>query len=170
MTDSSTTPANETTDAAIEQTFHLVIAEFPDEDTAKSAYNELIHARRAEELDFEDAARVERDESEKLHIHETGDTSAGRGAAVGGAIGAVLGLLAGPAGMVVGGLVGAWYGGLAAGAVDAGIPDMSLAEVGALLEPGKAAVVVLTDDENREAVRERLRAAGGRLLTGNAEN
>ncbi len=167
MTTTNPNHPNQTQDEPSEPILHLIIAEFADEDAAKNAFEALVRSRKAHELDFEDAARVERDESGKLHIRETGDLSAGQGAAVGGVIGAVLGLLAGPAGVVIGGLVGAWYGSLAAGAVDSGIPDMSLAEVGALLEPGKAAIVVLATEETRAAVREFLKTVGGKLLTGN---
>jgi uncharacterized membrane protein len=92
----------------------------------------------------------------------------GKGAVIGGAIGAAIGLLAGPAGVVAGGALGAWFGGLAAGTVDGGIPDMDLAAIGALLEPGHAAVVVTSAAAERLAVVAYLREQGGEILTPDA--
>ena len=81
----------------------------------------------------------------KLHIHETEDVTSGRGATAGGILGGVLGIIAGPAGVVAGAAVGAALGGVAARALDTGIPHKRLEEIGASLETDHAALVILTE-------------------------
>lgn len=149
---------------------HLTVAQFAGEAAARSAQEALVAASKDEALGaarlaFEDSATVSREADGKLRIHETGEMGAGKGAVIGGAIGAAIGLLAGPAGVVAGGALGAWFGGLAAGSVDGGIPDMDLAAIGAMLEPGHAAVVVTSDESQLAAVSAFLREQGGEVLT-----
>lgn len=149
---------------------HLTVARFPDEAAARTAQDALNAARKTEDsqaghLAFDDSATVSREADGKLRIHDTGDMGVGKGAVIGGAIGAAIGLLAGPAGVVAGGALGAWFGGLAAGAVDGGIPDMDLAAIGAILEPGHAAVVVTSEEGDRLPVSAFLSEQGGEILT-----
>lgn len=152
---------------------HLTVAHFPDETAARAAQSLLNTARKTEEsaaghLAFEDSATVSREADGKLRIHDTGDMGVGKGAAIGSVIGAAVGLLAGPAGVVAGGALGAWFGGLAAGTVDGGIPDLDLAAIGALLEPGHAAVVITSTEDDRLPVAAFLRQQGGEILTPDA--
>ena len=148
------------------QSPRLVIATFERQESAKHAFGELKRARKNDSVHFQDAAVVRRQADERLQIEETHDMSTGRAAAIGAAIGAVLGLLVGPAGVVVVGAAGAWFGGLAAGAVDSGIPDLDLAEIGALLTPDLTAIVVLTGQEHAVSIESWLRQKGGAILAG----
>ena len=102
-----------------------VVAAFKDEVSAKSAPTELKKAHKAKLVKIESAAVLRKDENGKPHIKETGDTSGGKGAALGGAAGAVVGLLAGPA-LVVRAAVGALVGGLTAKLRDNGFSDVRL--------------------------------------------
>lgn len=152
---------------------HLTVAHFANDAAARAAQESLDAARKTEEseaghLSFDDSATVSRETDGRLRIHDTGELGIGKGAVIGGAIGAAIGLLAGPAGVVAGGALGAWFGGLAAGTVDGGIPDMDLAAIGALLEPGHAAVVVTTAEADRSPVAAFLRGQGGEILTPDA--
>jgi uncharacterized membrane protein len=127
------------------QVIQILVATCPDAATAKVKLKQIQNARVEQGADVMDAAVVERDAHNKLHIHETTDVSGGRGAAVGGILGGVLGLIAGPGGMVAGAAVGALVGGAAAHVFDTGIPHKRLAEIGSALGPGKAALVILTE-------------------------
>lgn len=128
------------------QVVKILIVSCPDTTTAKTKLKDIQKAREEQGADVIDAAVVERDAHNKLHIHETADVSGKRGAAVGGILGGVLGLIAGPGGLVAGAAVGALVGGAAGHAFDTGIPHKRLTEIGASLKPGKAAVVVLTEE------------------------
>ncbi|MCO6452116.1 MAG: DUF1269 domain-containing protein [Caldilineales bacterium] len=150
-----------------DSSLHLLIGLYEDEETGKAQFKRLTEDRKHGALDFEAAAVVGRGADDKLHIHETDDMGAGRGAAVGGAIGAAIGLLAGPAGVVAGGALGAYFGGLAAGSVDSGVPNTTLAEIGAMIEPGSAAVVALVTDTWRDDVHVWLENSGASMADTN---
>lgn len=126
-------------------TIQIVIATFPQVEEAERALKAVQHARANQGAEIIDAAVVRKDAHNKLHVHETGDVTGGRGATVGGILGGVLGLLAGPGGLVVGAAVGAAVGGAAAKVWDTGIPHKRLEQIGAALQPGNAALVVLTE-------------------------
>lgn len=127
------------------QTIQILIATFPHVQDAERALEQVQQARANQGAEVIDAAVVRKDEHNKLRIHETEDVTGGRGATVGGILGGVLGLLAGPGGLVVGAAVGAAVGGAAAKVWDTGIPHKRLEAIGAALEPGNAALVVLTE-------------------------
>lgn len=120
----------------------VVVAVFEDEVKAGETLSGLDKLRKQGDVDFEDAAVLKKDEDGKLHIQQTTDVSAGRGAAIGGVIGGVLGLIGGPAGVVILGSAGAAIGGLAARG-DAGFKDERLEKLGADLEPDSSAVVIV---------------------------
>ena len=126
------------------ENIQIMVATCPDTDTAETKLKALQHAQTEQGVEVTDAAIVQRDEHNKLHIHETTDVSSRRGAAVGGVLGGVLGLIAGPGGLVAGAAVGAIVGGAAAHAFDSGIPHKRLEAIGNNLKPGNAALVILT--------------------------
>jgi uncharacterized membrane protein len=128
----------------------VVVAAFRDEQAASTILAEMRQQERYGYSGVENAAAVTKGEDGKLHIKETGDTSVGTGALVGGGVGLVLGLLAGPAGLVV--AAGGAAIGAAAAHGDAGFPDDRLRQLGDRLEPGMSAVVVLIDDSLAESV------------------
>ena len=133
----------------------VVLATFKEESAADEALKMLEDVRRQAVLDFDDAAIIRKDDEGKLHLKETGDTSAGRGAGIGAVIGGVIGLLAGPAGVVAGAGAGTVIGGLAARG-DAGFKDERLEALGASLEPGSSAVVIVVPQVWVEAVEDQL--------------
>lgn len=132
----------------------LVLA-FVDENAADQALEEMKAAKKAKEFYFEDAAVVRRDANGKVHYHETGDMSAGRGAGVGAIVGGVLGLLGGPAGVALGAGVGA-AAGAALASHDAGFKNESLETVGVALTPGTSAIACITSDAFLRAVHKQV--------------
>jgi uncharacterized membrane protein len=120
----------------------LVIATFADEAAAKAAYDEIREAEKQGILLLIDAAMVNRDHANKLHIKEEADMRGGEGAVFGAAIGAILGMIAGPLGLVIGGAAGAAVGAVAAESSDVGMSDDRLREFAASLTPGSSIVIV----------------------------
>lgn len=143
----------------------LILASFKDEEIAESAFFDLKMDKRGRLIDFKDAAIVNRDKEDKLHIKETADLSAVKGVVYGGIIGALVGLIAGPIGAAIGGTVGVAVGGIAAKKFDAGIPDKRLTEIGATLKPGTSVILVLIEQRWFEPVHTRLEEAGGDVLS-----
>ncbi|MBI4670459.1 MAG: DUF1269 domain-containing protein [Chloroflexi bacterium] len=146
------------------QTIQILIATFPQVEPAEHALEQVHKARADQGAEVIDAAVVKRDASNKLHIHETAGVTGGRGATIGGILGGVLGLIAGPGGLVAGAAVGALVGGAAAKALDAGIPHRRLKEIGNALQPGNAALVVLTE-QGYAPFLETIIGAGAEIVT-----
>ena len=129
-----------------EETIHVVLASFENEEVAKSALFDLRMDKKGKLIDFEDAALVKRDADGKIHIKETADMGSGRGATFGGIVGFFVGALAGPLGVILGSAAGAAIGGITAKAIDSGIPDERLKELGESIQPGKSVILVAVED------------------------
>jgi uncharacterized membrane protein len=151
------------------QHIHLVVAYFDDEDAAKEALKALTEAHKEEGLPMDGAAIVHREEEDKLHLKEVGDTHAKKGAGVGALIGGALGALFGPLGIIGGGAIGAYYGSIVAATVDEGIPNEALEEIGAMLPLGGTALVVLTSESDAGTIEEKLASLGGQVVTNGGE-
>ena len=121
----------------------VLVAVFGEEPAADEALKAMVRAKVDEKIYFEDASVIKRDPDGKIHVKETDDTSAGKGAGIGAVIGGVIGLIGGPAGVIVAAGTGAVIGGLMAKG-DAGFRDESLEEVGENLTPGTSALVAIT--------------------------
>lgn len=128
----------------------LLVAAYVDELAADQNLEALKQAKKSGDFYYDDAAVIRSDAKGKVHIKETGDMSAGKGAGVGALIGGVVGLLAGPVGVAA--AAGAAIGAIAAHH-DAGFGKDSLKEIGSALPPGSSALVVTTSKEFVEAVR-----------------
>lgn len=142
----------------------LVVAAFTDESGAANALKDLKEAKKEKLIGIQDAAVIRRDQSNKVHISETGDMSGGRGAAIGGAVGAAIGLLTGP-GAIITGAVGATIGGLAARLRDSGFPDDRLREIGQALKPGTSALVAVIEHTWVAQLEQELAAQGAQVMT-----
>lgn len=131
----------------------ILVAAFTQEMAADEALKGLKEAKKKNGIKFDDAAVIRQDANGKVHYHETGDMSTGKGAAIGALIGGVVGILGGPAAIAVGAGVGALAGaGIALG--DAGFDDQSLEEIGAALKPGTSALVAITSHAFLKAVQD----------------
>jgi uncharacterized membrane protein len=131
----------------------MFVAAYVDELGADQALDDLKQAKKDEQFYFDDAAVVRCDAKGKVHIKETGDVSAGKGAGIGALIGGVIGLLGGPGAVAAGAAAGAAIGGIGS-AGDAGFDHDSLKQLGSALPPGSSALAVTTSQDFVEAVRE----------------
>jgi uncharacterized membrane protein len=132
----------------------LVMA-FNDEKAADQALDAMKQAKKQKQFYFEDAAVIRQDAQGKVHYHETGDMSTGKGAKIGALVGGVLGLLGGPAGVVLAAGAGAAIGGAVA-SKDSGFRNESLNTVGVALKPGTSAVVAITSRAFLTAVQKQV--------------
>lgn len=143
----------------------LIVAAFNEEKAADQALEALRQAKKEKLIGILDAAVIRRDEKNKLHLKETADVGGGKGALAGGVLGAVLGLIGGPAGLLVGAAAGAITGGVAGKAIDAGIPDERLKEIGEALKPGTSAIVAIIEHRWVAEIENQLAAAGAQVVT-----
>jgi uncharacterized membrane protein len=130
----------------------LVMA-FTDEGTADQVLDAMKQAKKQQQFYFEEAAVIRQDGNGRVHYHETGDMSTGRGAGVGALVGGIIGILGGPAGMALGAGAGAAIGGALAHG-DKGFRNESLSTVGIALKPGTSAIAAITSRDVLKAVRE----------------
>jgi len=139
----------------------LVAVAYPDIETAEKVRQELINATREHLLNLEDAVIAEHQADGKIKLHQAiGTTSAGAagGALWGGLIGLIF--LAPLLGMAVGAASGALGGKM----TDVGVNDDFLKDLGAKLQPGAAALIVLGSTDARDKVIERVKPYGGDVI------
>jgi uncharacterized membrane protein len=100
----------------------------------------------------------------KITSHEPGDISARGGAVAGAVVGGVLTLVGGPLRLVAAAAVGGAAGGVVGHAIDRGIPDRYVRDLGRALKPGSSALVVLVPRDGEEALLEKLAPLDGKVL------
>jgi uncharacterized membrane protein len=100
----------------------------------------------------------------KITSQEKGDISTRGGVVAGAVVGGVLTLVGGPLGLVAASAVGGAAGGLVGHAVDRGIPDRYIRDLGRALKPGSSALVVLVPKEGEAALLEKLAPLDGKVL------
>jgi uncharacterized membrane protein len=152
-------------DPDFDMSLELVIATFADEASAKAAYDELREAEKEEYILLVDAAVVNRDDENRLHIREEHDMGASTGALFGAGIGTILGFIGGPLGLLIGGAAGAAMGAAAAQGSDAGMFDERLKEFAEALKPGTSMVIVAVAHFWAGLAAAFLERAGGQLTT-----
>jgi uncharacterized membrane protein len=143
----------------------LVVA-FTEETAADQALDAMKEAKKQQQFYFEDAAVIRQDAQGKVHYHETGDMSTGKGAGVGALIGGIVGILGGPAGIVLGAGAGAAVG-AAVAHPDKGFRNESLGTVGVALKPGTSAIAAITSRDFLKAVQQQVAIDDIRAAVGN---
>ena len=129
--------------------YYVVLAVFDTDEAGIEAYEELREAENDKKLALENSVVVSKDDDGKIHIKEQAEKTA-KQAGIGALIGGALGILAGPPGVVALGALGGAIGGLSAKLDDAGFSDARLERLGERLPVDKAAIVAVTDFEDKE--------------------
>jgi uncharacterized membrane protein len=111
-----------------------------------------------------DAAALYKDHHGISSLQETRDVDAWRGALAGALAGALVGLIGGPPGAIIGAAAGAATGGIAADKLDQGFSDAFLKDLRAALQPGTSAVLVIIDEQWKDALLHALEEHPGKLL------
>jgi uncharacterized membrane protein len=139
----------------------LIAVAYPDTATAEQVRAELVQATKEQLLSLQDAVVVEHRRDGKLKLHQSTNIAAA-GAAGGALWGGLIGLifLAPLLGMAIGAASGAAAGAL----TDVGVDDQFMKQLGARLEPGAAALIVLGRTDARDKVLERVRPYGGDVI------
>jgi uncharacterized membrane protein len=132
-------------------------------------FNESAEADRALDLAREvdkqmSVAVVRKGFDGNITSHEPGDPSTRTAVVAGVVVGGVLSLVGGPLGLLAAGAVGGAAGGLVGKAVDRGIPDRYVRDLGRALRPGSSALVVLVPQRTEAALLEKLAPLDGRVL------
>jgi uncharacterized membrane protein len=145
----------------------LVAVAYPDVATAERVRQELIEASKEHLVQLQDAVVVEHQPDGKIKLHQ-GMSTTGAGAAGGALWGGLIGLLflAPLLGMAVGAASGALAGKLA----DVGVDDNFMKTLGARLESGGAALIVLGSTEAGDKVIERIKGYGGDVIQTSLDN
>ena len=140
---------------------HLIAVAYRDVATAEQVRSELVQATKEHLMQLEDAVVVEHREDGKIKLHQAMST-AGAGAAGGALWGGLIGLifLAPLFGMALGAAGGAAAGALA----DVGVDNTFMKDLGARLQPGGAALILLGQAEARDKVLERVAPYGGDVI------
>ena len=126
-----------------------------DQEAGEFVLESLHRAIDAERVKLEDMALVTKEADGKVKIHQTKDSTPGKGAFKGGLVGAVVGLAAPP-------LLGAALVGAGAGAIwgkfrDRGVNDKMMAQIADTLEQGQAMVFALGEDSQIDAIDQRIK-------------
>jgi uncharacterized membrane protein/sporulation protein YlmC with PRC-barrel domain len=132
-------------------------------------FNESAEADRALDLAREvdkqmSVAVVRKGFDGNITSHEPGDPSTRTAVVAGVVVGGVLSLVGGPLGLLTAGAVGGAAGGLVGHAVDRGVPDRYVRDLGRALRPGSSALVVLVPQRTEAALLEKLAPLDGRVL------
>jgi uncharacterized membrane protein len=124
----------------------LIAIAYPDVATAQKVAGNLGEAQKAHLIELEDVCLVEHRSDGKIKLHQASLTGAG---AAGGALwGGLIGMLF--LAPFLGMAVGAASGAAAGAASDAGVDDRFMKDLGAKLEPGGAALILLVRQMNAD--------------------
>jgi len=118
-------------------------------------------------ITLHDAVFVTKEPEGKVHVFETTDITPVRGAASSGFWGLLFGtLLLGPVGGLAAGAITAGGGALLGKLVDYGVKDEFIADVKDQIEPGRTALVLLTNEDDPPHLQTELeRFPGARMTT-----
>ena len=145
----------------------LVAIAYPDRSTAERVREELVQATKEHLVRLEDAVIVEHEPGGKIKLHQIRSMT-GAGAAGGAMWGGLIGLLflAPLFGMAVGAAAGAAAGKM----TDLGVDDNFVKDLGAKLQPGGAALIVLGSTDARDKLLDRVKSYGGEVIQTSLSN
>jgi uncharacterized membrane protein len=121
----------------------LIVITYDKEQTGRDAFNELANLQKMQLLELEDAALAVKDDQGKVKVKQTLENQAsGASALWGGFWGLLIGLIF--LAPIFWGLFGALMGYIFGKATDIGIDNKFIEQVGDSLEPGGAALFMLS--------------------------
>ena len=146
---------------------NLVAVAYPDAETAEQVKSTLLDLQKEKVIELEDMVVVTRASDGKVKLHQ-GRSLAGAGAAGGAIWGGLIGLLF--LAPLVGAAIGAASGAAAGALSDIGVDDNFMKELGAKLEDGGAALIVLVRRSTPDKVLPRIQEYGGHVLQSSLSN
>lgn len=145
----------------------LVAIAYPDQATAERVRSELVQASKERLVALEDVVVITRDGEGKIKLHQ-GASLTGVGAASGALWGSLIGLLF--LAPLLGAAIGAASGALGGKLTDIGVDDDFLKQMGAKVQPGMAALVVLGSSGAPDKLLERVGGFGGDVIQTSLSN
>ena len=166
MTDSPEPPGPAADSAVIpgspEDDDHIIGMSFDKVTRAEEVLLALVHLAREGEVVLRDAVIVAKRDDGKVQVHQTVDPSPSQGALSGSIWGLLVGVLFG--GPLVGLLAGVGGGALLAKLIDRGLDDQWVKQVGAWLDPGTSALLLLVSQDVSAAVLRELGRFEGQVV------
>ena len=141
----------------------LLAAMYADQERAQTILDMLQQMHRAGTITLADAALVTKDQDGKVHIQETRELTARKGARRGAIIAGVIGLIYPPS-LIATVLAGGGVGALAGKLRDTGVKTGDLRAIADSLDAGKAAVVALAEAETATRTANALQGYDGQLI------
>ncbi|MET9342255.1 MULTISPECIES: DUF1269 domain-containing protein [unclassified Nonomuraea] len=140
---------------------NLIVISYPDVNTAAMVRDRLFEMQKQNLITLADVAVVERRLDGKIKLHQS-TSMTGLGATSGALWGGLIGLLFFMPlfGMAIGAAAGAAGGAL----TDVGVNDKFMKDLGAKMEPGKAALFVLVVKSTPDKVIPEIAQYGGDIL------
>jgi uncharacterized membrane protein len=145
---------------------NLVAIAYDDLGTAQRVMGTVGELVKEHSLDLEDAVIVEKQQDDKIKLHQP--SMAGAGAAGGALWGGLIGLIF--LMPLFGMAIGAASGAIAGKASDYGIDDNFMKELGEKLQPGNAAIFVLVREATRDKVIPEISKYGGHVVQSSLSN
>jgi uncharacterized membrane protein len=146
---------------------NLIAVAYPDLATAQSVAGELGQLTKEKSIQLDDMVVVERRPDGKIKLHQSMSTG-GAGAAGGALWGGLIGLIF--LAPLLGMAIGAAAGGAAGALTDVGVDDNFMKNLGAQLQSGGAAVVVLVRQSTPDKVLPRISQYGGEVVQSSLDN
>jgi uncharacterized membrane protein len=146
---------------------NLVAVAYPDQATAEEVLQTLSRLQTEHSIELEDAVIVTRNAEGKVKLHQSNKLVAG--GAVGGALwGGLIGLIFFVP--LFGAAIGAATGAAAGALTDVGVDNNFLKDLGAKLEPGMAALIVLIHRSTPDKVIPEISKFGGDVIQTSLDN
>ena len=146
---------------------NLIAIAYPDRSSAEDVAGTLSRLQTEHAIELEDMVIVTREQDGKVKLHQSTKLAAA-GAAGGALWGGLIGLifLVPLLGMAVGAATGAATGAL----TDVGVDDKFMKELGANLQPGGAALIVLVHRSTPDKVLPEIAKFGGTVIQSSLDN
>jgi uncharacterized membrane protein len=146
---------------------NLIAIAYDSRNTAEDVAATLARLQTEHAIDLEDLVIVTREDDGKVKLHQSTKLAAA-GAAGGALWGGLIGLIffVPLLGMAVGAATGAATGAL----TDVGVDDKFMKELGANLQPGKAALIVLVHRSTPDKVLPEIAQFGGDVIQTSLDN
>ena len=146
---------------------NLIAIAYDSRSTAEDVASTLARLQTEKSIELEDLVIVTREDDGKVKLHQSAKLAAA-GAAGGALWGGLIGLIffVPLLGMAVGAATGAATGAL----TDVGVDDKFMKELGANLQPGKAALMVLVHRSTPDKVLPEIAKFGGEVIQTSLDN
>jgi uncharacterized membrane protein len=141
----------------------LVVGIYPSDENATVIFDMLKRMHSSTDITLIDAAKITKDQSGKVHVKETEELTARKGATRGAVITGIFGLIYPPS-LLASAAVGGGIGALVGRVRDIGLKGDKLKEIAAQLTPETVAIAVLVPDTSVAHVETAMKAMDGTLV------